>query len=282
MECKLGNTRKNTNVDLENVNIKINGKTHSQTNWIIQLEKRLEALEAVSIQEDLDVPPDKADDPRIDELRRGIATHNEHMSDLHHRLDAQEVSTGNLLKQVSKQDNTEKAQNTKVSKELAELKAALETHISTVVKKDEARLAEQHKLEGLLTSHRSDLDKKQAALETHILTVIQKNGVRLAEQRELESLLTSHRSDLDKNQAKLQTTLETHISTVVKKDETRLAEQRKLEGLLTSPRSDLNKMDSAVSPWTNPVDPRFSPPEIMELLKKMNKHIRRLYEGRTL
>ena len=102
LECKLGNMRKNTNVDLENVNIKINGKTHSQTNWIIRLEKRLEALEAVSIQEDLDIPPDRADDPRIDVLRRGIATHHEHMSALHHRLDAQEVSTGNLLKQHCK------------------------------------------------------------------------------------------------------------------------------------------------------------------------------------
>ena len=66
---------------------------------------------------------------------------------------------------------------------------------------------------------------------------------------------------------------------MVKKDEVRLAEQHKLEGLLTSLRSDLNKMDSAVSPWTNPVDPRFSPPIIIESLENIDKHILRLNKG---
>ena len=80
LECKLGNMKKNTNTDLENTNIKISGKTHSQTNRITLLEKRLEKLEmtkeiskepfgtsalesvlteTVSIQEDLDNPPDQ-------------------------------------------------------------------------------------------------------------------------------------------------------------------------------------------------------------------------------
>ena len=118
------------------------------------------------------------DPPSIDELCKKVADHHEQMKEqhermkeLHKRLADKEVLTNSLLTKLSelgsKLDNTKKAQNTKVSKELAELKAALETHISTVVKKDEARLAEQHKLEGLLTSHRSDLDKKQAKLQAH-------------------------------------------------------------------------------------------------------------------
>ena len=85
--------------------------------------------------------------------------------------------------------------------ELAELKAALETHISTVVKKDEARLAEQQKLEGLLTSHRSDLDKKQAklqaALNTHISTVVEKDKARLTEQQKHEDLVTGLRGQFE-------------------------------------------------------------------------------------
>ena len=162
----------------------------------------------------------------------------------------------------TKLDNTKKAQNIKVSKELAELKVALETRISTV---DEARLAEQHKLEGLLPSHRSDLDKKQAALETDISTV---ERARLADQQKLESLLTSHRSEefallMNENKAikssiedlksptldtshdplvskpeldKLKASLETHISTEIGKDGVRLAEQQKHEDQLTELR----------------------------------------------
>ena len=112
-----------------------------------------------------------------------------------------------------------------LDKKQAKLQAALETHISTVVKKDEARLADQQKLEDLLTSHGSDLDNIKATLETHISTVVQKDETRLAEQQKLESLLTSHRSDLD-----------THISTVVEKDKARLTEQQKHEDLVTGLR----------------------------------------------
>ena len=51
--------------------------------------------------------------------------------------------------------------------ELAELKTALDTHISTVVEKDKARLAEQQKHEGQLTLLRSELNKKQTKLQEH-------------------------------------------------------------------------------------------------------------------
>jgi predicted nuclease with TOPRIM domain len=51
--------------------------------------------------------------------------------------------------------------------ELTELKRALDTHISTVVERDKAMLAEQQKHEGLFTVLRSDLNKKQTKLEEH-------------------------------------------------------------------------------------------------------------------
>ena len=45
LECKLGNMKKNTNTDLENMNIKINCKIQRQTKQIEFLEKKLEKIE---------------------------------------------------------------------------------------------------------------------------------------------------------------------------------------------------------------------------------------------
>ena len=60
------------------------------------------------------------------------------------------------------------SKETLVSKpELTESKRALDTHISTVVEKDKAMLAEQQKHEGQLTLLRSDLNKKQTKLQEH-------------------------------------------------------------------------------------------------------------------